>query len=413
MVSGGSYKTAYPAPLCYNGPMRVALNGYFWDRPCTGSGQYLRHLWSELRELAHKSGDSFDLVMPPASTLGLPANGLDLQAIRAPSRNPLTGRSDKLDKLLWEQWEVSAAAKKQKAQLLHSPYLSAPVFKSVPTVVTAHDMIPWVAPGYKSSFGARLYLALALVGVRRANLIIADSDASRRDVLRVLKVEPRKVHTVYLGVEKPPDYTPQQLDEVRARFGLANPFAFYMGGFDRRKSVPLLLRAWKGALMSLGEGSALAIGGALPQPGGVFPDVRAEAASLGFDGERGPVRFLGPLAEEDKPLLMAAARLFVYPSAYEGFGLDPLAAMSVGCPVISSHGGSLNEVVGDAGLLVSPNNKQELTTAIVRLWQDSALRADLRVKGKERAAGFTWRRTAQQTYNLYSLALQQSARRRE
>jgi glycosyltransferase involved in cell wall biosynthesis len=274
-------------------------------------------------------------------------------------------------------------------------------------------MIPWVVPGYEGSLPVRLYLRLAIAGVRRAKLIMADSDASRRDIIKVLKVAPRKVRTVYLGMEPHPAYTQEELDEVRARFGLPQAYAFYLGGFDRRKNVPLLLRAWRAAVDQVRHNGndmpTLAIGGKVPEPGGVFPDVRGEAATLGFEGEDSPVKFLGRVSEEDKPRLMVAARLFVYPSAYEGFGLDPLEAMSVGCPVVSSSGGSLREVVGDGGLLVPPDDEAALTAAIVRAWTDPILRQALAERGKQQAARFTWQRTAEQTLNIYREAIRTEA----
>jgi glycosyltransferase involved in cell wall biosynthesis len=199
---------------------------------------------------------------------------------------------------------------------------------------------------------------------------------------------------------------------VRERYGLSPDYAFYLGGFDKRKNVPLLLRAWRGVLASLesdwcdtnDKKPFLAIGGAVPEPGGVFPDVRKEVASLGWDVPGSPVRFLGRIPEEDKPLLMAAARLFVYPSAYEGFGLDPLEAMSVGCPVVSSSGGSLSEVVGEGGILVTPNGEKELANAVVRAWTQPDLRARLSEKGRRQAQNFTWEKTARQTHALYRAA---------
>jgi len=324
------------------------------------------------------------------------------------------GKSRKLDKVWWEQSGLAREARRHHAQLLHIPYLAAPIRKIMPTVITAHDMIPWVVPGYKGSAFVQLYLALAAASAKRADLIIADSDASRRDVIRVLRVPPQKVHTVYLGVEPAQAYTPEQIEDVRARFGLPRHFAFYIGGFDHRKNVPLLLRAWRKAVDSMppDDRPVLAIGGAVPEPGGVFPDVRGEASALGLmSQETASVRFLGRITEGDKPLLMAAAHVFVYPSAYEGFGLDPLEAMSVGCPVIASHGGSLREVVGDGGLLVSSNDEDELCRAIVRLWHDEGLRQRLSQSGRDHAKRFTWQRTAEQTLRLYSLALESAGKR--
>lgn len=401
--------------------MRVALNGYFWDQPLTGSGQYLRHLWTALSEATRHSAShalavespAFSLLLPPATRPNEPVPmppGFSARAARSLPVGPLPGRSKNLDKLLWEEWGVTSEAKRQGAQLLHSPYLTAPLSaRGTPCVVTAHDVIPWVVPGYEGSFLVRLYLRLAVAGVRKATLIMADSEASRMDVIKVLKVSPRRVRTVYLGMEPHPDYTQEGLDEARARFGLPPAYAFYLGGFDRRKNVPLLLRAWRAvvgrAQVAGGEAPVLAIGGKVPEPGGVFPNVRSEAESLGFDGADSPVRFLGRLSEEDKPRLMAAASLFVYPSAYEGFGLDPLEAMSVGCPVVSSSGGSLREVVGDGGLLVPPGDEAALVEAIVRAWTDSSLRRELSQRGKQQAARFTWHRTAEQTLSIYREAL--------
>ena len=275
-------------------------------------------------------------------------------------------------------------------------------------------MIPWVVPGYGGSLLFKLYLALATAGVKRAAAIMADSEASRRDVIRILRIAPSRVHTVYLGMEPAHPYTQAQTDEVRARFGLPPRYAFYLGGFDLRKNVPLLLRAWHSALPSIapagsvtsGERPLLVIGGALPEPGGVFPDVRGVAESLGLAGPDAPVRFLGRVSEEDKPLLMAAAHLFLYPSAYEGFGLDPLEAMSVGCPVVSSSGGSLSEVVGEGGLLVPPDDERAFSSSIARAWGDDNLRALLSHRGRLQAANFTWERTARQTLHVYRHALQ-------
>lgn len=384
--------------------MQIAFNGYFWGQPRTGSGQYLRHLWDALPDVA--PGDNrFSLLLPPGSDLGsdVPAGGRIARGRQLPF---VGGRVSGIDKLAWEGLGVARLARRMRADVLHVPYLSAPffTFKSCPVMVTAHDMIPWVVPGYAASAAVKLYLRVAVACVRRADLIVADSDASRRDAINVLRVPRRKVRTVYLGMERHPLYTPEELAEMRSRLGLPENYAFYLGGFDRRKNVPLLLRAWHSALPQLEDSSEkplLAVGGRVPEPGGVFPDVMAEARTLGFAEAGSPVRFLGMVSEEDKPLIMAGARLFIYASAYEGFGLDPLEAMSVGCPVVSSSGGSLPEVVGDGGLLVPPDSEKALAEAIMRAWNSPALRADLSAKGRLRAESFTWEKTAEQTLHLY------------
>jgi glycosyltransferase involved in cell wall biosynthesis len=415
--------------------MHVAFNGYFWDKPRTGSGQYLRHLWGALNlnslgpsSVHSKTGrDTFTMLLPPGHHLPSPpydavpmGMGPRSQAVHGRAMPLVGGRMGNLDKLWWEQWGVARMAKQQRAQLLHVPYLTAPAslpgLRSCPVVVTAHDMIPWVIPAYTGSAAARLYFAVAAASVKRADLILADSEASRLDAIKVLGVPLGRVRTVYLGVQQRAQFTSHELREVRDRHGLPEHYAFYLGGFDTRKNVPLLLRAWRAVADSLcketGERPLLAVGGSVPRPGGVNPDVMAEAQRLGLTQPDAPVRFLGTVSEEDKPLLMAAARLFVYPSAYEGFGLDPLEAMSAGCPVVSSSGGSLKEVVGDAGLLVPPDDKHALAEAIMSVWRDPTLRATLSRKGRERAKQFTWQRTASETHALYAAVLRRRDRRR-
>ncbi|HET9494371.1 MAG TPA: glycosyltransferase family 1 protein [Chloroflexia bacterium] len=384
--------------------MHVAINGHFWGQPHTGSGQYLRHLWSALAGLG--PDDTYTLLLPPGAG-DEPSQSERMRVKHAMPARFVGGRSANLDKLLFEAWGAARAARRVRAGVLHVPYLAAPLpgAAGMPVVVTAHDMIPWVVPGYAGSPAVKVYLRLAAAFARRARLVLADSEASRRDAIKVLRMPPSRVRTVYLGMEQHPEYTPEELREVRERHGLPEAYAFYLGGFDRRKNVPLLLRAWRTLVESVeAEQPVLAVGGGVPEPGGVFPDVRGEARRLGLDGPGGPVRFIGRVSEEDKPRLMAGARLFAYPSAYEGFGLDPLEAMSVGCPVVSSSGGSLREVVGEGGLLVPPGDEGALAGALKRVWSDTALRADLSAKGREQAGRFTWERTAEQTRQAYRVA---------
>ena len=385
--------------------MHVAINGHFWDQPHTGSGQYLRHLWSALCERA--STDTYTLLLPPGVS-DQPPQAPNMRVIHARPVRLVGGRSANLDKIIWEAWSAASEARRARAGLLHVPYLAAPLprMAQMPVVVTAHDMIPWVVPGYSGPPAVRIYLRLAAASARRARLVLADSEASRRDAIKVLRMPPSRVRTVYLGMEPHPEYSPEELREVRERHGLPGAYAFYLGGFDRRKNVPLLLRAWRAVFDKVTEEqTVLAIGGGVPNPGGVFPDVRGEARRLGLDDADGPVRFLGRVSEEDKPRLMAGARIFVYPSAYEGFGLDPLEAMSVGCPVVSSSGGSLREVVGEGGLLVPPGDEAALAEALRRVWIDADLRVELAAKGRKQAARFTWERTAEQTQAAYRAAI--------
>jgi glycosyltransferase involved in cell wall biosynthesis len=181
----------------------------------------------------------------------------------------------------------------------------------------------------------------------------------------------------------------------------------YLGGFDVRKNVSGILRAFA----RLGAWGAhadlhLVIAGVLPcQDNATFPSPRRVVAELGIT-ER--VRFAGWVDEEDKPVLYSAAIAFLFPSHYEGFGLPPLEAMACGTPVIVSDRSSLPEIVGDGGLCVDADDPDAIARAMDRVLGDTSLHARLRQAALIQARRFSWRRTAQETITAYQLALQSS-----
>ena len=270
--------------------MRVALNGFYWDQPDTGSGQYLRRLWRYLPDLATAAGHELVLLRPgTAPPPDAPAATANARLLTV-GPWPAGGRGGQVAKLWWEQIGLPAAARQVGADVLHCPYLAAPLGAFCPVVVTVHDLIPWALPAYRRGRALRLYLRLAQIACRRAALLLTDSEASRRAVLRYFRVPPARVRTVLLGIEPEFALAPPTgaVAAMRARWGLPACYAFYIGGYDRRKDVPTLLRAWAAALPHLagpGEPSpVLALAGRIPAPGGLYPDLHALAAQLGLTG---------------------------------------------------------------------------------------------------------------------------------
>jgi glycosyltransferase involved in cell wall biosynthesis len=297
----------------------------------------------------------------------------------------------------------------------HAPYFAPPMAKPCPVVVTVHDLITLLFPEYSTSTAVRAYNALVSAAARRADAIIADSQHSARDIVRLLGAPEERVRVVYLAAESRfrPAERQEDLDGVRRRYGLPERFIFYIGGLNRHKNLGMLLQAFAAARQRLPNAYTLAIAGRA-QGGNpaIFPDLRQQARGLGLsfteeDGNGhagdGPcdVRFLRFVPEEDKPLLYGAADLFVFPSLYEGFGLPPLEAMACGTPVICSNAASLPEIVGDGGLLVDPTDVGALVEAMRAVLSDEALRAGLRQRGLAQAARFSWRRTADETVAVY------------
>lgn len=360
--------------------MKLALNASFKYRPDTGSGQYLLHL---ARELAR------------------PAHSVELQLFEPPSQSNLA-------KLRFEQIGFPRAARKAGVDLAHVPYFGPALFPRVPTVVTIHDLIPLILPAYRGSPKVRAYTQLASFAARRAQAIIADSVASRRDIVRLLGIPEDKVRVIYLAADErfQPVTEPDQLNAVRARFGLPDQFVLYLGGFDLRKNVPNLLHAYTKVARGMGPDCALIIAGRPPsETSPLFPDVQQLVNDLDLADY---VDFIGEVDEQDKPALYTLATCFAWPSWYEGFGLPVLEAMACGTPVVAGNRGSLPEIVGDAGFLVEPADTNRMAGAIIASVIDEPLRREHRAKGLAQAAKFSWQKCAAETVEVYRHVLQRA-----
>jgi glycosyltransferase involved in cell wall biosynthesis len=324
------------------------------------------------------------------------------RTLPAAARPTVPGLPVALAKIAWEQVGFPSFAATIGAPVMHVPYFAPPVVsRGVPVVATIHDLIPLVIPAYAPTPLVRLYNRLVTAGARRAEVILADSDASRRDIIRHLGIPEARVRTVYLGVDEAiGDPVPQgRRDAVRIKYGLPDRFLLYLGGFDVRKNVMSLIDAV--ADLDRATGWHLVIAGRAPDPKrnpALFPDVRSRARDQGVADR---VHFPGFIAEEDKSALFQMADAFVFPSTYEGFGLDPLEALQAGTPVICADRTSLPELMGDAAILVDPDAPGALRDAIDRVWRDADLRAHLAARGPIQAARFRWENCARQTVRAW------------
>lgn len=377
--------------------MLVALSAHFWGRETTGSGQYLHRLVAALREAA----PTLDLLLvgdtAAATRQMAPPLPPGVRWQRAPT--PFDGRQPNLAKLWFEQVAFPRAAARAGADLLHIPYFAAPLRPPRPVVVTIHDLIPLLLPAYRGSTLVRGYTALVARAARGAARVLADSEASRRDILVHLRLDPTRVATVYLGVDA--QFRPQPAAAVaalRQRLDLPERFVLYLGGFDVRKAVPTLLAA---TAQSLGDWP-LVVAGRLPTRDTPFtPDPRRVAADLRL-GER--VHFVGWVAEAMKPALLSAAAIFAFPSTYEGFGLPVLEAMACGVATVTTSASSLPELAGAAALTVPPGESAALAATLDQLMGDDVARRALAARGPAQAARFSWATCAAQTAAAYAAA---------
>lgn len=378
--------------------MRVAINGWFWDQPTTGTGQMVRQLVPALLE----ADESLEIV------LVLPSWAVDQVTTLSPRVQvvaTLCHRSH-IGKVWFEQFTFPRRCAQLGVDLVHIPYFAPPLQPLQRTLVTIHDLIPLVLPAYRGGPLVRLYTALVATAAHRAHLILTDSQASRHDILKHLRVPDNQVRVVYLAAA--PYYRPVSdtavLHFVRQKYRLPERFVLWLSSFDARKNAVTLLHAYTWVVHALGDAYPLVMAGNLPTRNtSLFPDPRRIATELDIAAA---VLYPGFIAEEDKPAVYSAAIAFVYPSRYEGFGLPVLEAMACGTPVVTSNVSSLPELAGDAAFQVPPDDTRSMAAAIIALCVDETLREEMRRRGLTRASTFTWQHTASTTLDAYRQTLQ-------
>lgn len=296
----------------------------------------------------------------------------------------------------WLPWQCA----RERMDVLHAPHnFGLPWTSPCPRVLTLHDVID-------RAFGARPPLHQRLnraalqsrlhhwVAHRRAHHLLTVSEHARRDIIHHLGVAPERITAVPEAAD--PRFhaplAPGEGERVRRAHALARPFVFYVGGWEERKNLPFLVRAFAEA--RLGEVELVLAGGGEAHRA----SLSALATALGV-GER--LRLLGFVPDEDLPALYAEARCFVYPSLYEGFGLQLCEAMALGCPVLAADATSLPEVLGEGGVLFPLDSPAPLAALLREVCEEPARAEALRARARTRAGQLSWRRTARGTLEVY------------
>jgi glycosyltransferase involved in cell wall biosynthesis len=261
------------------------------------------------------------------------------------------------------------------------------------TILTVHDLSFVRAPETASPRLKRHLDRVVPRSVARADHILADSQATKDDLISLYRTPAEKITVLYSGVEArfAPVRDERALRAVRARYGIgAAPYVLSVGTVQPRKNYVRLIEA----MCTLPDHHLVIAGGR----GWLEGPIHAAARHPGVCGR---VHFIGFAADADLPALYSAADVFAYPSLYEGFGLPILEAMACGVPVVAANTSSLPEVAGDAALLVDPTSTDELAGALCRVLTDRALRAELCRRGFAQARRFSWDAAADQLQAIY------------
>lgn len=373
-------------------PLRVGFDATPAVRQGGGIGRYTREL---LRALA-EADTATDYRLFYAAPRGAPGHALPpLPANFAVRRLPF---DDIWLARLWHRAQAPLPVDwiTGRIDVFHSPDFTLPPTRpGTRTLLTVHDL-SFVRDPDSAMPVLRAYLNRVVPrSVARADRVLADSQATREDLIALYRTPPEKIEVLYSGVNEvfQPVRDPAALAAVRARYSLgAAPFILAVGTLQPRKNYARLVQAF--AQMAAPEANLVIAGG----KGWLYDAIFAEVERQRL-GSR--VIFPGFVADVDLPALYSAAAVLAYPSTYEGFGLPILEAYACGTPVVTSTASCLPEVAGDGALLVSPTDVPALAGALSRAYGDSAVRERLIQAGAARVRQFSWQASAGQLLNLY------------
>ncbi len=306
------------------------------------------------------------------------------------------GASSREARLLWEQTRLPGALARLGIDVLHSTHHTLPLRPMrARRVVTIHDVTFFRMPE-RYPPARRVYMqTMTRLAARVADAIIVPSNVVRDDLARALRVDPAKITVVYEAAAE--RYRPMAADAcapIRARYGVEAPYVLSVGSREPGKNRERLIRAMR-ELRDEGVDRRLLIVG---QPAWTHEGEEALVDELGM---RDRVIFAGYVADDDLQALYSAADAFAFPSLYEGFGLPVLEAMACGAPVVTSNVSATAEVAGDGAVLVDPVSVASIRDGLRRVLTEEPLRRDLARSGLARAAQFSWRRAADETYAVY------------
>jgi glycosyltransferase involved in cell wall biosynthesis len=254
---------------------------------------------------------------------------------------------------------------------------------------TVHDLTSWMMPDLHLKANRQADSQLA-GNLRRAHRIIAVSEATRQDAIRLLQISPEKIVTIHSGVASSFfNVSAERVAAVRTRYQLKRPFILSVGTIEPRKNLAALVNAYRALPASMQDEFELVLAGPI---GWADSETTARVRA---------VRYLGYVPERDIAPLTAGATVFAYPSLYEGFGFPVAQAMAAGVPVITSNVSALPEIAGDAALLVEPRSQTELRDALSRLLLYPNIRAAMSERGRERAELFRWDICAAKSWQFF------------
>lgn len=378
--------------------MRIGLNAISFEPGKMGGIEtYLRALVQQLQEIDQQNAYTVLCSEQNMGEFDLQNPGFSLK--KCTYRKPSLKRT--LRNILWKTARIDILKAEpcyQKLDLIHHPFTTMDAkWRKIPSVLTFWDMQHEFFPEFFSPRELMIRNRSYRPSVEAATRIIVSSSYTRNCLNERYGTPSEKISIVYTGVSPDCRLVTDKtlLDDVKTRYGLDRPFLYYPAATWPHKNHKVLLRACQILKQqNCFDGNLVLTGIAMQSHEEIFKEIH----QLGLEKH---VKVLGYLPRQDLPCLFSLARLMVFPSLFEGFGIPLVEAMACGCPVACSNTTSLPEVIGTAGVQFDPTKPEEIADVIKRLWYDDAALSRMRLDGLKRAQCFDWQTTAEKTLNVY------------
>lgn len=351
--------------------MKIALNIELIQKLDNGIAIYTNNIYNRLKQKNNGRYEFYKYILTPKN------------------------KWQRVKKLFWTNIYLPIKLKLRGISVYHNPdNVGLPFIKTCKFIVTIHDIVPYIFPKeyYPSQVNFMKYRTKLLNTVKKADIILTDSIYSKNDLVKYLGVNENKIKVIYLGVDENIKRTSdEEIINTKKKLNIENKYILGIGGNEFRKNGVALVKAFNEAKSQ-----------------GYLKDHKLVIIGKNVNGakeisENNDIILTGRVSENELLALYSGADVFVYPSLYEGFGLPPLEAMACGTAVITSNTTSIPEVVGDAAILVDPNETEEIKEAICKVLENASLKAELIEKGKERVKQFKWDKTVEEVEQIYNI----------
>ena len=370
--------------------MKIGINARFLPQPYTGIGKYSYNLLLALAEL--DTVNNYFLFTPQLVDFPLPEN---FKQVRVPEKSY---QSASLRKANWEQSLLPKEMEKWGIDLAHFLYPSNPNKKlKIPTIVTVHDAIPWRLPAYNTKLRSKLYHLNAKMALKKADHLITVSNFSMDELKKVVKIKDKNISVTPLAA-------PKLTMEMPDGLSLRRKFLLYVGGFDARKNVPLLMIAYQKFIANHYPIDLILVGGKNQGLEQFITDEFNQKIANRFPVRpKGNIVLTEPLSDAELAALYKQALALVHPSTYEGFNLPLVEAMNHELPMVVSDIPVNREVAGDTAFYVDPSTEDTFGIGLHEFLNNATLQKKLSENAKQRKLNFDWTKTARQTLDVYQL----------